>query len=79
MLSGKHSGGFPYLFSEQKGDSWNEEFLKEKILYSWVLKIGFVQINLFFFFFPFKLNTFIGFILESVTFEKCGIYIYMSW
>jgi hypothetical protein len=78
MLSGKHSGGFPYLFSEQKGDSWNEEFLKEKILYSWVLKIGFVQINLFFFF-PFKLNTFIGFILESVTFEKCGIYIYMSW
>jgi hypothetical protein len=55
MLSGKHSGGFPYLFSEQKGDSWNEEFLKEKILYSWVLKIGFVQINLLFF--PFLLNS----------------------
>lgn len=54
----------------------NEEFLNEKILYSWVLKIGFVQINLFLlsFFLPFKLNTFIGFILESVTFEKCGIY-----
>ena len=45
---------------------------KKQKIYSWVLKIGFVQTNPTFS--PYKLDTFIGFILALVTFEKCGIY-----
>lgn len=66
---------FCFLFSffgteRQKGKKKINQKEKRKKKKSYIVEFRFVEVS-----FSCKLNTFIGFILVLVTFEKCGIYI----